>query len=524
MSEKTNKITIALINAEFIEFTDIVQAGTEEIEIDGVGTFYTERSHPRPPNWIRDFFLGRLGVNVNLLTSNAKGILLVKMTGPHNRIMAVIFGFGRHLLKPGAIEDRFGLRVVLNSVDPDSLRSIDKTALGSVPKQSREQISREGESANFGIDVEQDLINSVTGKSRIENFGRTITGRDTFAASAKFDVTDIKDFLSETLERFGSSEYRERFDWIDQIKDVRSKSKIVMLDLELVRLFAAGEFEKIWMAPPEVVDWADARGFRYLRKRSKIFADLDPVELKRAAAAQPITIDWLSASKIHLISARTDDVSMSWPSYRCIYAEINIENTMYVLNSGKWFQVADDFTDLVERDFRSTPESSIDFPEYRHDNENSYNQELSQKLHGSFCLDANLIIHGGGQSKIEFCDVLSSSNEIIHVKRYSGSAQLSHLFNQGVVAAELLVSDAVFRQKLNDKLPDHLKIQNHLERPNAEDYEIVFTIISKSANPLNLPFFSKVSLRNAKRRLFGFRYRVSIKKVRAISNEDALVT
>jgi uncharacterized protein (TIGR04141 family) len=46
------------------------------------------------------------------------------------------------------------LKVVLNTVDPKSLRSIDKVTLGSVPKQSREQVSREGVDANFGIDIE----------------------------------------------------------------------------------------------------------------------------------------------------------------------------------------------------------------------------------------------------------------------------------------------------------------------------------------------------------------------------------
>ena len=55
----------------------------------------------------------------------------------------MVFGFGRHLLNEGVIEERFGLKVVLNSVDHKSLRSIDKTSLGSVPKQTLEQVSRE---------------------------------------------------------------------------------------------------------------------------------------------------------------------------------------------------------------------------------------------------------------------------------------------------------------------------------------------------------------------------------------------
>ncbi|MBK9589344.1 MAG: TIGR04141 family sporadically distributed protein [Sphingomonadales bacterium] len=66
---------------------------------------------------------------------------------------------------------------------------------------------------------------------------------------------------------------------------------------------------------------------------------------------------------------------------------------------------------------------------------NAYNQDVAKELAGSFCMDADLITHGGGHSKIEFCDVITAEKAFLHVKRYSGSAQLSHLFSQGVVSA-----------------------------------------------------------------------------------------
>lgn len=522
MAEKTNKLTVGLVKPELTDFADVVTPGAEAIEINDVGTFYMEPSHPRPPSWITDFFGTTLGPNPHLITSSAKGALLVRVPdGDGERIFAVLFGHGRYLLNEGTLEDRFGLKVVLNSVDPDSLRSIDKTALGSIPKQSREQISREGAASNFGIDVEQDLVSAVTGKSRIQRFGRTISGRDTFAASAKFDVQDVADFLTEALGRYKSETYKERFDWIDQIKDVRAKAEISQLDGILIDRLKAGELDHIWMAPPEVLDWADVKGFRYLRKRSADVPDLDPVELLAAAGDTEITLDWLKGAAIILISAKTDNEADRWAVYRCLYAEIELGGAMHVLNAGKWYQVAQDFTALVNEDFAQTPESAIDLPDYHHGNENLYNEAVAEHLAGSHCMDADLIVHGGGQSRIEFCDVLTPGKELLHVKRYSGSQQMSHLFSQGVVSAELFVSDPEFRQKLNAKLPDAHKLADPMARPNPEDYEVVFTIISKSPNALNLPFFSKVSLRNARRRLRGYGFRVSKKKVRAIGNEAA---
>jgi uncharacterized protein (TIGR04141 family) len=90
---------------------------------------------------------------------------------------------------------------------------------------------------------------------------------------------------------------------------------------------------------------------------------------------------------------------------------------------------------------------------------------------------------------------------------------LSHLFAQGLVSGELFAGDAEFRKKLNDELPDSHKLIDAALRPNPQDYEIVYAVISESPGRLDIPFFSKVNLRNARRRLRTFGYQVSVKKV-----------
>ena len=105
---------------------------------------------------------------------------------------------------------------------------------------------------------------------------------------------------------------------------------------------------------------------------------------------------------------------------------------------------------------------------------------------------------------------------MIHVKHYGGSSHLSYLFSQGAVAGELFVADRDFRRKVNAKLPAKYRLKTPDERPRAEDYEIVFGIISDSAKPLDIPFFSKVTLKNAIRRLVGYGYKkVTLRKIQA---------
>ena len=66
---------------------------------------------------------------------------------------------------------------------------------------------------------------------------------------------------------------------------------------------------------------------------------------------------------------------------------------------------------------------------------------------------------------------------------------------------------------MNDKLPEAIRLPDVSTRPNPTDYEIVFAIISKSEGALEIPFFSKVARRNARRRLRGYGYKVSKKKI-----------
>ena len=84
-----------------------------------------------------------------------------------------------------------------------------------------------------------------------------------------------------------------------------------------------------------------------------------------------------------------------------------------------------------------------------------------------------------------------------------------------MVSAELFLQDEAFRRKVNDKLPAALKLSDVRVRPNPSEYEIVYGIIGRSSNPLEIPFFSKVNLRNARRRLQTYGYKVTKKKIRA---------
>lgn len=394
MGDKTNKLNICLIKNEHTRFNQIIDPDTTSFDIDGVGTFYMEDSHPKAPDWLKDFFGGRLKGKLRLVTSTAKGVLLVRIrVAGKSHMFAIVFGYGRSLLNEGVIEDRFGLKVVLNTVDPKSLRSIDKTTLGSVPKQSREQVSREGVAANFGIDIEQDLLNAVTGKSQNPNFGRTISGRDALSAAVKVDISNIAGFLELCFRQYESDAYKAEFGWIDQIKEIRDPVVLNDLNAQLVENIKKNDFDKTWMAPPEVLDWVDVKGFRYARpKRADIKPDLDLAEFLKSIDSGKVDLDLLKQTTVHVISAKTEESMMHWSAYRCIYAEIDYKDRVCVLNDAKWYEITKDFSAEVNSDFKSIPDASISLPVYAHADEGAYNVSLPGAVPNSHCMDREMIL------------------------------------------------------------------------------------------------------------------------------------
>jgi len=512
---KTNRLNIYLIKSSIESLDDIISDDASRFHIDDVGEFAFEDSHQNTPDWMRKFFGPVLGERANIFAASARALLVVPIQHAQRTVtFAIAFGTGRHLLKEGVIEERFGLKVALNSVDA-SLRSIDKTNLGSVPKHSREQMSRDVGVAEFGIDIEQDLVSAVTARSRDPKFGKIVTGRDSLSVSVPVDISGIGAFLGHCVDRYRSTDYKVAFDWIDQIAEVRNGIREATLNAALIERLQREDFDKIWMAVPEVIAWEDVAGFRYRRKkRAELHDDLHLADFLESLdlGADSVRLDDLKDSLVHMISTSTEDAQFSWPAFRCLYGEIELDGKLYVLNNGKWYEVAADFTSQVIRDYLAIDESTVDLPRCDVRTEGDYNRAVAQ-ARGMCCLDNDPIVHGGGHSKIEFCDLLSPDKQIIHVKRYGNSSVLSHLFAQGVVSGELFISDSEFRAKLNAKLPAALRLLDPQTRPAAEQYEVVYGIMSKSQRPIDLPFFSKVSLRNARRRLMGYGYKVTLKKI-----------
>lgn len=186
-----------------------------------IGDLYASSSRPHEPRWLA-YLRPYVDVSdIRLRTSSASGVVLVPAG---NRLYALTFGYGHTLLADEVLEERFGLRVTLNSINEDSVRAIDHRRLDAIPRLTREQLDRESGVRNFGLDVERDLLRAVVGRPRDPTLGRRLAGSNRLVISEPPALEALVPFLVRLGEIAVRNDYAAAFPWVDNLHEVRDTS------------------------------------------------------------------------------------------------------------------------------------------------------------------------------------------------------------------------------------------------------------------------------------------------------------
>lgn len=509
---KTRKLTISLLKTEVSDPQSVVPADQPvkkfRLGDNGeLGTLYLKRAEPKDAIWI-DFFAQHISPTEFNQVCSAGGLLVREHLG---RIFAITFGnSGQFLLPKDLCEERFGLRIALNSIDKQAVKSIDRNRIDTIARQSREQTSQKAEFRDFFIDTDRDLLGAVTGNPEDESFGDWITGKDSVTIKTEVSLETLPTLLEQLFDKYKDNSYQTKFPWVDNLAPIRDATLPHELDAILIeRMNEPNGTNNVWMAVPEIMNWNNLAGFRFRGRHSKELShDIHLNDFRKSLKPnEPITIDLLKSRRIDWADGN-NIMQKGWSAYECLYAEVEHCGSTFLLSDRKWYRAQPDFVQRVDESFSSIPDYSFQFPPYDKDSEAAYLIELGERFPEKYSVfDRQNLQHGGDRSKIEYCDLLSTQKDLIHVKHYHQSAPLSHLFAQGLVSGELFQLDAEFRRKLNEKLPDGRKLANTLVRPSDKEYAVVFAIISDRPGPLKLPLFSRLTLKHATERLklCGFR-------------------
>lgn len=517
--EKKTRLSIYLLK-EGVKPEDIINNLDTKInskEPIGGGWFYLNQKHSVTPAWVKSFFDDML-VKTKPLSQSASALYIktIDTADGRKRTFMIPFGYGRSMIEYVHCVNDFGLKLTLNIVNRDSIRKIKKRRITSDPKDTIEQLTKLGDISNFGIDVEQDLVAEVTGKPNKDfkdDFGTSnVIGKAAFTITKYVNLDNLDQFLNTCLENYNKKTYEKEFGFIDHIKPIKDTKEY---DEILLRHINDNKPEKdipLWMSIPEIIDWDNVLGLSFTAKNEEPKDDISYDYFQEEVIDKlnkAIDIEFMKNHKVYAIDSNSGAISDSWSILSCLCCEIIKDNETFILSNGKWYEIDKDFVKRVNKSYNAISDVSIGkdgklLEAKEEEREDDYNLRLSESKSELILMDNKLVNHGATRSKIEFCDIYDKSEKaFIHIKKYYGSSGLSHLFAQGRVSGELFLQDDDFRKKVMEREPAlPMKEMN----PIANEYKIIFAIISDKAKEFNLPFFSKVNLKNEHKLLNKFGY------------------
>lgn len=506
------KPTIYLVKNSITNPAKLIREG-RSVSKEGTGdvTVFYEKSHTYTPEWAHFLFENFNVATKHFNNASARALIVIKLPVAQ-RMVVIPLGGGHHLLDFAKLEYNFGLRTALNCIPKTLIRQIDTTTPEANSQKTKKQAARNTTPEEFGVNKQKDILRGITGKLNEKlGLGTSVDGKDGLRITASAENQQQLIALCEkALGYFVLDNYKKDYGWIDNIALVRDQPLIDSLDTQLAGALKKKKFTNMFFVPPEYYEVVfDFKGF--------VFSSGDRSRLsKKDALEMPDMDDWAAAIGDRLDDLTKDNLEKyrvllldedekpahTWPLQRCLYWEIKSGKKQYLLSEGSWYSVADNFYSEVNTFYEARVKKRKELPPGPKGKirESDYNFSLSSDP-DRYLFDLG---HATATKKSfmdgnEICDVYDKKTKTFyHAKIGKTSPLLGHLFRQGAFSGEALRREPAACQKFRDHLTADGCPPNEIADPfDPRDYQIVFVLILGKTQKKNIPFFSKVSFRDA---------------------------
>jgi uncharacterized protein (TIGR04141 family) len=499
------------------------------------------QSPSNPPPWasfVREAAGTSADVELQNKSCGAILFLTAERTGSPDRIFAFTFGTGHLALDPDAIERGFGLKVTLNKVERSKLRTLDVASLDATVIQRRTQASREIDIDEFGMNKHQDLLRLAAGTPDDTGLARSLSGRDSLTLNRRYSAAELQALCERLLALYDGKEYQKHYKFIDNVRPVRDRLLLSELDglaFAEIKALVAGHTSDLHLSLPEILDPSRSLEVSYLGAtlkpgRKSVYLDIDVadyVEELRLGKFADLTLNaWRATHEIRFCEAGETDREKQHRIHNCIVWEVVHNGITYVAFGGEWFAIDKLFYKEVEDAFRRLVSAAPLIASTAAKNEQELLVELDARSDLLLMDKTKTNPAGAPRANIEFCDFLSSDRKLIHLKDGHASTSISHLWSQGVVGSESFLRDEGFRRHLLKHVRARQKdakksgfeklLPTPAKRPRTRDFTVAYGIMRtplKRSGKLDIPFFSKVSMRAAAQRLEDLGFNVEIQLI-----------
>jgi len=444
--------------------------------------------------------------------------LMVVRRGPETFVLT--FGHAWMKLDDDWKEKDFGRRVALNSIRPDKLVEIEIEQVFAKWHIARERAPRASAVGEFGVEFDRDLVASIGGLPSHKIFGKKLRGGTSLRVDVDFST--LGDVLDRSSQLFKSTAYRKHWPDIDNLSVVVDQDLIEKLEGRFDEELKDGIAEKklVMFAPTYLREEVDAIDSYVLGRMTKapvtipyLFLQSWLSYLEREGFEK--TVSEAKVTSVHLLDNDNEPFSR-YSVFQCFGYELSFGGKHYILSSGLWWEVSQDFLTRVNKEVTGLCPPQIALPAWNQvESEGNYNERCAQAAGFTF-YDAKKLWYGGGQSQLEFCDVLHLNSKTLYFAKIpTKSSGMSHLVEQVRRTTELFFSpDDEYRKelkRLTKVLHKGLPVDWVETRPRQGDWNICLVSLGKTA--AQLPFFARCGLYTLNRALRKAGHKVSFLKV-----------
>ncbi|MEV5142904.1 DUF6119 family protein [Streptomyces sp. NPDC052727] len=505
---------------------------------DGCVAYFATKSDSIPP-WSRS--LSPLFTALESVRSVSHRLVIFLPVD--ERVFAVCFGYGSSSLEWSWIEPNFGLLFASRAYNTLALNEIRSRRIDPSARTQSVQIPNRTGIRDFDVELEGEFIRRVVGElddgCEIEGLG-AVVATDSVAFKTETDLYEVRRVLKRMLDTVGINDAREELRFIDALEPLRSNAEVTA-DLEkLLALSLFGDRATKQSTPTnEDVANLDPLILSFAPPDDLTIENVHLIRLKRGdeiAFMQemniPSLLDGLSEFrgslgrtalkdiKVMAIDSDGNPASQSTPLKNWLIFEAASEDKRYLLTLGKWFALAESYARQLDHDLAEIEDvtsllnlrdwvKSEETPE--ESGENGYNKRAARNRDDLVVLDTDTISSVGDQ--IEACDLLHRGGHLIHVKKWSDSQTLSHLFSQGYVSATTLTEDADYRLAFIEKVISLSPSFEEVARTAPTKVTYAIAVTGTRPIPDSLPTFSKVNLRGFVRKLRRMQVHPSVARI-----------
>jgi uncharacterized protein (TIGR04141 family) len=303
-------------------------------------------------------------IPADMRSKSPGGLLVVKRPGG---TFIVTFGHAWMKLEDSWLERDFGRRVALNAIPKDQVIEMKAEQVFAKWHLASERAPRASSVDEFGVEFDRDLVSVVEGIPALKpSLGKSVRGGTSLRLN--LPINELASILDEGSTLFASDAYKQDWPDIDNINPVKDDILIGKLEQTLNEHFANGQAKtRIVMFTPSQRKDESILANSYVYGRLAASASTSPYLLfdswlgYLAKKQLKPTVAETKSSPLHILDEDGNDIK-TCSVFDCFGYEVSVGGSVFVLASGTWYEVVDDFVKKINGAIKKISQTNAVLP------------------------------------------------------------------------------------------------------------------------------------------------------------------